>query len=145
MEKVCPRCKLPQEGINECEYCGLVFREYKNEPNRKLVSATKKGAASILRIVLFIIVGFAALIFIIPLIANLKMKLSNNQQNKELKQTANIQNEQQVKPKRQQRKTQIKIKSPEKIRKDKIRKQFSIWDGSHRNLESIIKKARVGA
>ena len=31
MEKVCPRCKLPQEGINQCEYCGLVFKNYKEE------------------------------------------------------------------------------------------------------------------
>jgi predicted Zn finger-like uncharacterized protein len=23
----CPRCKLPQKGIDECEYCGLVFDE----------------------------------------------------------------------------------------------------------------------
>ena len=23
----CPRCKLPQKGIDECEYCGLVFKE----------------------------------------------------------------------------------------------------------------------
>ena len=29
MEKVCPRCKLPQNGINECEYCGLIFAKYK--------------------------------------------------------------------------------------------------------------------
>jgi hypothetical protein len=32
MEKVCPRCKLPQEGINLCEYCGLVFKNYKEDP-----------------------------------------------------------------------------------------------------------------
>ncbi len=26
MRKIaCPRCKLPYEGINDCEYCGLVF------------------------------------------------------------------------------------------------------------------------
>ena len=29
MEKVCPRCKLPQEGINVCKYCGLIFAKYK--------------------------------------------------------------------------------------------------------------------
>jgi hypothetical protein len=23
----CPRCKLPQEGINECEYCGFAFSD----------------------------------------------------------------------------------------------------------------------
>jgi len=34
MEKVCPRCKLPQKGIYECEYCGLSFAQYK-KPNIK--------------------------------------------------------------------------------------------------------------
>ena len=29
MEKVCPRCKLPQNSINECKYCGLIFAKYK--------------------------------------------------------------------------------------------------------------------
>ena len=29
MEKVCPRCKLPQIGVNVCEYCGLIFAKYK--------------------------------------------------------------------------------------------------------------------
>jgi DNA-directed RNA polymerase subunit RPC12/RpoP len=33
----CPRCKLPQRGINECEYCGLVFEEN---------SKTKKNSRS---------------------------------------------------------------------------------------------------
>ena len=33
MEKVCPRCKLPQEGITEYEYCGLEFSKYSNEVN----------------------------------------------------------------------------------------------------------------
>lgn len=35
MEKVCPRCKLPQEGINECEYCGLVFAQYTKETKKE--------------------------------------------------------------------------------------------------------------
>ena len=34
MIKVCPRCKLPQEGINECEYCGLKLSNYSNKINR---------------------------------------------------------------------------------------------------------------
>ncbi len=33
----CPRCKLPQRGINKCEYCGLVFEEK---------SKTKKNSRS---------------------------------------------------------------------------------------------------
>ena len=28
MEKVCPRCNLPQQGVQECEYCGLKFTKY---------------------------------------------------------------------------------------------------------------------
>jgi hypothetical protein len=31
MGKVRPRCKLPQEEINQCEYCGLVFKNYKED------------------------------------------------------------------------------------------------------------------
>jgi hypothetical protein len=34
-----------------------------------------------------------------------------------------------------------KPKSPEEIRKDKIKRQFSAWDGSHHTLEKIIKKS----
>jgi len=33
MKKVCPRCKLPQKGIIECEYCGLQFSKYSDKIN----------------------------------------------------------------------------------------------------------------
>jgi hypothetical protein len=50
MEKECPRCKLPQEGINQCEYCGLVFKNYK-----------KDSIASLLRISIYFGFGLAVL------------------------------------------------------------------------------------
>jgi hypothetical protein len=50
MGKVCPRCKIPQEGINQCEYCGLVFKNYKEDSN-----------ASLLRISIYFGFGIAAI------------------------------------------------------------------------------------
>ena len=41
MEKVCPRCKLPQNGINECEYCGLIFAKYKKLTFKEKLSQKK--------------------------------------------------------------------------------------------------------
>ena len=35
---VCPRCKLPYEGINKCEYCGLVFDKKTKRKARKVKS-----------------------------------------------------------------------------------------------------------
>jgi len=35
----------------------------------------------------------------------------------------------------------VKTKSPKEIREDKIQGQFSVWDGSHRNLVRLIKKS----
>lgn len=35
----------------------------------------------------------------------------------------------------------VKAKTPEEIRQERIRKGFSLWDGSHRELEKIIKKS----
>jgi predicted Zn finger-like uncharacterized protein len=37
--KDCPRCKLPQKGIDECEYCGLIFEKKTKKPD---VNITKK-------------------------------------------------------------------------------------------------------
>jgi hypothetical protein len=50
MEKVCPRCKLPQEGINLCEYCGLVFKNYKQD-----------SIAPLIRIAIYIGFGFSVI------------------------------------------------------------------------------------
>ena len=46
MEKVCPRCKLPQKGIYVCEYCGLIFAKYK-KPTFKENFAQKNTLASV--------------------------------------------------------------------------------------------------
>ena len=38
MEKKCPRCGLPQKGVNECQYCGFVFHNesvFNNATSRK--------------------------------------------------------------------------------------------------------------
>ena len=78
MENVCPRCKLPQKGINECEYCGLVFRNYKDAPTvksptdglKESLAVAKKGALSIVRIVGGILLVVAILIFIFPYLVN---------------------------------------------------------------------------
>jgi hypothetical protein len=57
MVKVCPRCKLPQDGINQCEYCGLVFKDYK-----------ENSIAPLLRIAIYIGFGSAALFFAFSLL-----------------------------------------------------------------------------
>jgi hypothetical protein len=57
MEKVCPRCKLPQDGINQCEYCGLIFKNYKGD-----------SIASLRRVAIYIGFGFAAIFFVFALI-----------------------------------------------------------------------------
>lgn len=33
MIKVCPRCRYPQNGVDECEYCGLVFDQSNRTKN----------------------------------------------------------------------------------------------------------------
>ena len=40
---VCPRCKLPFEGITKCEYCGLVFDKKTRLKARKFKSKIKEG------------------------------------------------------------------------------------------------------
>ena len=40
---VCPRCKLPYEGINECEYCGLAFDKKTKLKARKAKSKIKES------------------------------------------------------------------------------------------------------
>jgi hypothetical protein len=50
MGKVCPRCKLPQEGINQCDYCGLVFKNFK-----------EYSIASLLRISIYFGFGLAVI------------------------------------------------------------------------------------
>ncbi|MGD8263364.1 MAG: hypothetical protein PVF14_16000 [Desulfobacterales bacterium] len=39
---VCPRCKLPYEGINQCEYCGLVFDKKTKLKGKKFKSKESK-------------------------------------------------------------------------------------------------------
>ena len=42
-KNVCPRCKLPYEGIKICEYCGLVFDKKTRLKARKFKSKIKEG------------------------------------------------------------------------------------------------------
>ena len=46
---VCPRCKLPYEGINQCEYCGLVFDKKTKLKVKKFKSKEKKQEKSTAR------------------------------------------------------------------------------------------------
>jgi hypothetical protein len=66
MEKVCPRCKLPQEGVYECEYCGLVFAQYtkeaKKKPERENI-IEKKSIQKKWIYILLALVGFAGAVF----------------------------------------------------------------------------------
>jgi hypothetical protein len=67
MEKVCPRCKYPQEGINKCEYCGLVFAQY-NKTQITKGSNWENGIdkkSSILNIMISLIafIGFFGLVY----------------------------------------------------------------------------------
>jgi hypothetical protein len=57
MEKICPRCKYPQEGMDQCEYCGLVFAQYKKAQDPK--------KTSLLTIIfsLIAIIGFLGLVY----------------------------------------------------------------------------------
>jgi hypothetical protein len=34
--KKCPRCKVPQEGIDECQYCGFVFDDLNKKPDKPI-------------------------------------------------------------------------------------------------------------
>ncbi len=76
MEKVCPRCKIPQNGIYECKYCGLKFNEYQKAPSnhtekietKENVGKIKKGASSIIRIIGGLVIGIIILIIVTPLI-----------------------------------------------------------------------------
>jgi len=67
MKKVCPRCEYPQEGIYECEYCGLVF-----DQNNKTQISKKSNwqnaidkKSSILNIMVFLVafIGFFGLVY----------------------------------------------------------------------------------
>ena len=77
MGKVCPRCKLPQIGVYECEYCGLKFNEYQKAPSsptekietKENVGKIKKGVSSIIRIVGGLVIGIIILAFAMPLIS----------------------------------------------------------------------------
>jgi uncharacterized membrane protein YvbJ len=42
-KNVCPRYKLPYEGINKCEYCGLVFDKKTKLKARKVKSKIKEN------------------------------------------------------------------------------------------------------
>ena len=66
MQKVCPRCKYPHEGINECEYCGLVFAQHKKTKNTKKSNweNTVAKKSSLLNAIIFLIafIGFLGLV-----------------------------------------------------------------------------------
>jgi archaellum component FlaF (FlaF/FlaG flagellin family) len=68
MKKVCPRCEYPQEGIYECEYCGLVFDQNNKTqiPKRSNGQNTIDKKSSILNIVVFFIafIGFFGLVYL---------------------------------------------------------------------------------
>jgi hypothetical protein len=49
----CPRCKLPQKNTRQCEYCGLVFKDYK-------LSKTAGLKRVVLPIIIVLIAGLAA-------------------------------------------------------------------------------------
>ena len=67
MKKVCPRCEYPQEGIYECEYCGLVFDQ--NNKTQIPKKSNRQNAidkkSSILNITIFFIafIGFFGLVY----------------------------------------------------------------------------------
>jgi hypothetical protein len=72
---VCPRCKLPYEGINECEYCGLVFdkktrlkaKRFKSKiKERQQVKNTERSHPNIKgRKLLILLIAIAALGFLL--------------------------------------------------------------------------------
>jgi hypothetical protein len=67
MGKVCPRCEYPQEGIYECEYCGLIF----DQDNKTQIPKTSNRQnaidkkSSILNMMIFLIafIGFLGLVY----------------------------------------------------------------------------------
>ena len=67
MGKVCPRCEYPQEGIYECEYCGLVFDQ--NNKTQIPKKSNRQNAidkkSSILNMMIFLIafIGFFGLVY----------------------------------------------------------------------------------
>jgi hypothetical protein len=67
MEKACPRCKYPQEGIYECEYCGLVFNQNKKMRiiKKSNLQNTIDKKPNILNIMIFFIalIGFFGLVY----------------------------------------------------------------------------------
>jgi hypothetical protein len=67
MGKVCPRCKYPQEGIYECEYCGLVFDQNKKtqDPKRSNWQNAIDKRSSMLNVMFFLIafIGFLGLVY----------------------------------------------------------------------------------
>jgi len=67
MEKVCPRCKLPQEGVQECEYCGLVFSQYKKSNKKeklKWENTTKNNSKRNKKVVIVLsLIGFIGIVY----------------------------------------------------------------------------------
>jgi len=67
MKKVCPRCEYPQEGIYECEYCGLVFDQHDKAqiPKKSNRQNAIDKKSSILNIMVFFIavIGFFGLVY----------------------------------------------------------------------------------
>ncbi len=67
MEKVCPRCKYPQEGIYKCEYCGLVFAQYNKTQITKRSNwqnaIDKKSSTLNIMISLIALIGLFGLVY----------------------------------------------------------------------------------
>jgi len=67
MRKVCPRCEYPQEGIYECEYCGLIFDQNNKTqiPKRSNWQNAIDKKSSILNMMIFLIafIGFFGLVY----------------------------------------------------------------------------------
>jgi hypothetical protein len=67
MGKVCPRCEYPQEGIYECEYCGLIFDQHNKTQISKRSNRQKAidKKSSILNMMIFLIafIGFFGLVY----------------------------------------------------------------------------------
>lgn len=67
MKKVCPRCEYPQEGINECEYCGLVFDQInKTQISKKSNwqnAIDKKSSILNIMVCSIVFIGFFGLVY----------------------------------------------------------------------------------
>jgi len=70
---VCPRCKLPYEGINQCEYCGLVFdkktklkaKKFKSKESKQEKTTSRTQPSTIGPRILMFLAVIAALGFVL--------------------------------------------------------------------------------